>query len=229
MTFIAMLGEATQAERTFLIESPTIQDALRGDITRAQYVAFLREAYFHVRETVPLLMACGSRLGPDKEWLRQATAQYIEEEYGHERWILDDIAECGGDPTIASRGKPSLATELMIAYAHDTVQRRNPAGFFGMVYVLEGTSVALATAAANAMGRALGLPNPAFRYLLSHGTIDATHIEFLGSLLERFTEPADRDDIVHAAKRFYWLYAQIFRSLPDRQAAEGLEDLRCVA
>ena len=38
----------------------------------------------------------------------------------------------------------------MVAYAYDTVQRRNPVGFFGMVYVLEGTSVALALSAADA-------------------------------------------------------------------------------
>lgn len=229
MTFVDALADATQTERAFLIDSPIIRDTLRGDITRAQYVAFLKEAYFHVKQTVPLLMACGSRLPDEKEWLRQAIAHYIEEECGHEQWILDDIANCGADPAIASRGTPSLATELMVAYAFDTVHRRNPVGFFGMVYVLEGTSVALATEAANAIRLALGLPTAAFRYLLSHGTIDATHVQFLASLLERIDDPADRADVVHAARRFYWLYARIFRTLPDRHAAGRAEDLRCVA
>ena len=35
----------------------------RGDVSLDTYVAFLTEAYHHVRHTVPLLMACGSRLG----------------------------------------------------------------------------------------------------------------------------------------------------------------------
>ena len=34
-----------------------------------------------------------------------------------------------------------VATELMVAYAYDTIARGNPVGFFGMVHVLEGTSV----------------------------------------------------------------------------------------
>ena len=229
MTFIATLAEATRNERAFLLDSPIIQDALRGDISRAQYVAFLKEAYFHVKQTVPLLMACGSRLRPDKEWLRGAVAHYIEEEYGHEQWILDDIANCGADPAIAKSGSPSRATELMVSFAFDTIQRRNPAGFFGMVYVLEGTSVALATDAAHAMRRTLGLPENAFRYLLSHGTIDETHIRFLESLLTRFEDPADRNEIIHCAQRFYWLYGQIFSSLPDRETADQIEDLKWVA
>ena len=36
---------------------------------------------------------------------------------------------------------PNVATELMVAYAYDTIQRINPMAFFGMVYVLEGTSI----------------------------------------------------------------------------------------
>jgi hypothetical protein len=37
----------------------------------------------------------------------------------------------------------------MIAYACDVATRRNPVGFFGMVFVLEGTSVSLASRAAD--------------------------------------------------------------------------------
>ena len=40
---------------------------------------------------------------------------------------------------------PGHACEVMVAYAYDTIARRNPLGFFGMVHVLEGTSSALAT------------------------------------------------------------------------------------
>ena len=47
---------------------------------------------------MPLLMACGARLPARLEWLRGAVAEYIEEEYGHEQWILNDIAACGGEP-----------------------------------------------------------------------------------------------------------------------------------
>ena len=117
----------------------------------------------------------------------------------------------------------------MVSYAWDTIQRRNPVGFFGMVYVLEGTSVALATRAANTIQKSLGLPAEAFSYLQSHGSIDQTHIDFLRSLLDRFTDPTDCATIVHCARRFFYLYAQVFRTLPDRQTAADRPYLREVA
>src|SRR5512137_751605 len=49
---------------------------------------------------------------------------------------------------------------------------REPLGFFGMVHVLEGTSVSLALLAADAIQKPLKLPYAAFGYLRSHGTLD---------------------------------------------------------
>ena len=229
MKLFDSLAQAAAAERDYLFSSPIIVDALRGNITRAQYVAFLKEAYFHVRETVPLLMASGSRLGDNREWLRGAVAHYIDDEYGHEKWILDDIRACGADAELISDGEPSRATELMVSYAWDTIQRRDPVGFFGMVYVLEGTSVALATQAAKTLQESLNLPKEAFSYLLSHGSIDQEHVQFLESLMNRFDDPQDRETITHCAKRFFYLYANLFRELPDRHAATLRDDLRQVA
>ena len=229
MNLFESLGDAVATERDYLYSSPIIADAMRGDITLAQYVAFLKEAYFHVRETVPLLMACGSRLSDDREWLRAAVAHYIDDEYGHEEWILNDIRACGADAERIRTGQPSRATELMVSYAWDTIQRRDPVGFFGMVYVLEGTSVTLATRAANTLQTSLDLPKQAFSYLLSHGSIDQEHVQFLEGLMNRFDDPQDRETITHCAKRFFHLYANLFRELPDRHAATLRDDLRQVA
>ncbi len=212
--FFRSVADATESDRAYLFGSPIIQDALTGSVSREQYLAFLTEAYYHVRETVPLLMACGSRLGHDYEWLRGAIVHYINDEYGHQEWILNDIAEAGGDPEAVRHGQPSHATEQMVSFAWDTIQRGNPVGFFGMVYVLEGTSIALAGNAAAAVGASLGLPETAFSYLTSHGEVDLEHVKFLESLLNRLEKPEDRDAVVRCARQFYRLYAGIFRSLP---------------
>lgn len=229
MSFFDELTNATADERNYLLGSPIIKDALDGNITRHQYVAFLKEAYFHVKQTVPLLMSCGSRLGDDQEWLRGAVAHYIEDEYGHEQWILNDVRACGGDPDVIRDGAPALATELMVSYAWDTIQRGNPVGFFGMVYVLEGTSVALATQAAEIIEARLALPRTAFSYLQSHGSIDQEHVKFLEELLNRIDNAGDRTAVTHCARRFFYLYAQIFRTLPDPSEALQRSDLRLVA
>lgn len=216
MPFYDDLMSATADARARFNALPILQRAVRGDITLDEYRRFLGQAYHHVRHTVPLLMGCGARLPERLGWLRAAVAEYIAEENGHELWILDDIAACGGDA--APRNiQPLPETELMVAYAHDLVQRRNPAGFFGMVLVLEGTSVALASLAAAAIQARLGLPKGAFRYLTSHGALDQDHVRFFENLMNRIEEPQDREDIVHSARMFYRLYGDLFRALDQPQ------------
>lgn len=220
MEFFQQLHAATETERQTFLGIPVIQQTLRGVVTLETYRAFLGEAYHHVKHTVPLLMACGGQLPERLNWLRSAVAEYISEEIGHEEWILNDIRATGADAEAVRNGQPGTATELMVSYAYDTVMRNNPAGFFGMVFVLEGTSIALATRAATITRHALGLPSQAFSYLTSHGSLDQAHMQFFAQLMNRVDDVADRRAIVHAAKLFYKLYGDIFRGLPIAKAVE---------
>ncbi len=216
MTIYKQLLAATETERNELQRLPIIQAAAMGEVSLEAYIAFLTEAYHHVKHTTPLLMSCGGRLPGKYEWLRTAVAEYIEEEVGHQEWILGDIQACGGDKEAVRNGTPRVATELMVAYAYDTIARVNPIGFFGMVLVLEGTSVALATHAASAIQNSLGLGPDAFSYLNSHGSLDLSHVDFYESLINKITDPADQACLTHCAKMVYKLYGDIFRDLGER-------------
>jgi pyrroloquinoline quinone (PQQ) biosynthesis protein C len=213
MSFYEQLATATASERDYLLSSPIITKCLRGEVTRASYLAFLGQAFHHVRHTTPLLMLLGGRLPERLAWLRRAVAEYIEEEIGHEEWILNDIAAAGGDAVAVRNSRPDLPAEVMVAYAYDLVNRGNPAGFFGMVFVLEGTSVAMALSAADRIQQALALPDAAFSYLRSHGTLDQEHTRHLADLLEKMT-PDDQQEVIRCARVFFRLYAEIFRALP---------------
>jgi long-chain acyl-CoA synthetase len=213
MPFYEELIAATTAERNQLLAAPVIADCLQSRVTLESYLAFLGQAYHHVRHTTPLLMTLGGRLPDRLDWLRKAVAEYIEEEIGHEEWILNDIAAAGGDAGAVRHSQPDLPAEVMVAYAYDLLQRKNPAGFFGMVFVLEGTSVALALMAADRIQLALDLPNAAFSYLRSHGTLDQEHTRHLADLLEQMT-PADQAEVLRCARVFYKLYGDVFRALP---------------
>jgi pyrroloquinoline quinone (PQQ) biosynthesis protein C len=214
MNFFDRLEEATASERQALINEPFIQAGVAGTLDLSAYVAFLGQAYQHVKHTVPLLMACGARLPERLGWLRNAVGHYIEEETGHEEWILNDIRACGGDTDAVRNAVPHFTTELMVAYAYDTIARRKPAGFFGMVYVLEGTSVQVASRAADALQRTLGLSKKAFTYLRSHGDLDVGHVQFFRNLMNQLDRDDDKAAVVHCAKAMFWLYGDIFRSLP---------------
>lgn len=213
MLFYKKLVASTEVARGEFLAIPLLLRALQGDVTKDMYVAFLSQAYHHVKHTVPLLMECGSGLPDHLSWLRHATGEYIEEELGHEEWILDDITACGGDAASVCAASPLPATELMVAYAYDLIQRINPIGFFGMVFVLEGTSVQLASQAAEAIKTELELPSNAFRYLNSHGALDQDHIKFFENLMDRIDNMEDQQCIIHSAKMFYLLYGNVFRGI----------------
>lgn len=217
MNLYTRLEQETQAERAYLTSSPIIEQVFKGDISLNDYTAFLREAYHHVKHTVPLLMATGAQLPESKEWLREAVGEYIEEEMGHQEWILNDLATCGEDKEEVRHSQPSAATELMVAYAYDAIRRKNPLCFFGMVFVLEGTSIALADNAAAMIRKTLQLPDGAFSYLRSHGSLDQEHIVFFRDLMSKINDKAEQDLIIHSAKMFFQLYANIFRTLQCKE------------
>jgi thiaminase len=218
MSFFDRLQEATQPQRTELFNLPVIRDALEGNVSLDSYQAFLTQAYYHVRHTVPLMMACGARLPSRLEWLREAVCEYIEDEYGHEKWVLDDIEACGGDKNAVRTGRPSLPIELMVSFLYDLIARGNPVGLFGMVNVLEGTSIALATQAADSIRQRLDLPQSAFSYLSSHGSLDIEHMQIYRRLMNKLEDPDDQAAVIHASTVVYRLYTDMFCGLPhDRE------------
>ena len=214
MSFHTQLLARSEAARQGLVQAPIIQGCLRGEVSLTSYLAFLTEAYHHVRHTVPLLQACQAALPARHDWLRGPLDEYIEEEQGHDEWILDDIRACGGDPQAVRQRGPGAATAAMVAHAYDVIAHGKPLAFFGMVHVLEGTSVALALMAADRIQQNLDLPDAAFSYLRSHGTLDREHTAHFALLMDRIEDPKDQDDIVQGAQDFYRLYGDVFRSLP---------------
>jgi len=218
MSFFDELNRASQKHREYLLSAPIIRTCMLEGLSLENYVAFLQQAYHHVKHTTPLLMATGARLPESKEWLREAVAEYIKEEVGHQEWILNDIEACGFDKEKARRSTPNISTEMMVSYAYDTINRVSPLGFFGMVHVLEGTSVNIADLAADKIQEKLGLPDQMFSYLRSHGKLDQDHVKFFEGLMNRIDDLGEQAQIIHAVSRFYRLYADIFRELAPEQA-----------
>lgn len=212
--FFNTLCEQTQAQQQYLLQAPVIQQALQGEITLARYHAFLTQAYHHVKHTTPLLMRCGSRLSFTDEWLRKAVIDYINEEYGHERWILNDIKAAHGDVDTAIHSEPHTTTQAMVSLVYQAIDSDHPAAFFGMAHVLEGTSVKLATQAAAKIKHALQLPDNAFRYLLSHGDLDQEHVVFFEKLMNNIRDQQAQQSIIRTANHVYRLYGDMFRAIP---------------
>ena len=159
-------------------------------------------------------MACGARLPQRHGWLRDSIKAYIDEEFGHEIWIAEDLEACGIPRAVTESSKANFPTELLVAYVYDYIERVNPIGFLGMVFVLEGTSTSIASEAARLIKAHLNLPNAAFSYLISHGELDKEHVQFFEQIINKVDDENDLADIIYVAKRVYRLYGDVIRSVP---------------
>lgn len=211
--FSAQLLDATAERQRALFEIPFVAAAVEGRLTRDAYVAFLTQAYHHVSHTVPLLEAAQRALPNRLAWLSDAFDRYVDEERGHDEWVLDDITACGADADVVRHGEPGPACRAMVRHAYERIAAGCPLDFLGMVHVLEGTSVRGATCAATALADSLGLPAHAFTYLTTHGDVDVDHVDFFASLVDRLDDEADRRAVLAASHRFFTLYGDVFREL----------------
>ncbi|AIT82040.1 AMP-binding protein [Novosphingobium pentaromativorans] len=211
-SFFDELEAATWRDRLRFLTIPQVRAGLAGTISRRTYLDYLTQAYHHVRHTVPLMQAARARL-LDRPALVTALDEYIEEETGHEEWILADIAAAGGDADKARSCSPSAATQAMVEHAYARIREGNAACFFGMVYVLESVSVALAQRGASAVAANLGLPPEAFTYLTSHGALDQDHMTFFAALVNGLDAPNDREAITAMAREMFALFGAMFAAI----------------
>jgi len=214
MTFFDRLLAETQPEREDFQSIAVIQEAISQGVTQELYAKYLTQAYHHVRFTVPLLELALDKCGVGDEAYANALAEYIDEESGHDEWILDDIKALGTDSEAVRHGQGSLACRAMISHAHYLIEYQSPYALLGMVHVLEGMSVVLADKAAGAIRAGFGdTPPNAFSYLTSHGALDLDHVKFFEDLVNGIEDVALQNIIILAAKDFYILFGNMFRAL----------------
>jgi pyrroloquinoline quinone (PQQ) biosynthesis protein C len=167
-----------------------------------------------VKHTYPLL-ALASVHTTDEAY-QDALVEYMKEERGHEKWILDDIRALGADAEAVRTGKPGPACQIMVGYTYYAIQWISPYAMLGSVHVLEGMSTVLADKAAEAIQRSLALSGgEGFSYLRSHGALDIEHVAFFKELANALPHSA-HGIVVETSQIIYRLYGDIFRELAMR-------------
>ena len=211
MNFYDQLQIATGAERNAFMSIPLIQSTVQKGASRDLYIDFLTQAYHHVKHTFPLLALASAHTSD--EAYQDALVEYMEEERGHEKWILNDIRAMGGDAEGVRLGRPGHACEIMVGYTYYAIEWISPYAMLGSVHVLEGMSTLLADKAADAIQSSLLIPGmDGFSYLRSHGALDIKHVAFFKDLVNALPAKA-QPVIVDTSKIIYRLYGDIFREL----------------
>ena len=214
--FQRLMQETAPARQQFM-EIPLIQEVLRKGASKDLYLDFLSQAYHHVKCTAPLLASAAGRCSVDDYIYQAALFEYIEEERGHELWILEDIQALGGNIEEVRRSAPRLPCKVMVGHAYYLIDRVSPYGMLGMIYVLEGMAVALASMAVAAIRSSIAsTSDEGFKYLTTHSDLDVGHAEFFQGLIDKI----DRRRlplVIETASDFYKLYGDLFRELDQRR------------
>lgn len=221
--FETLMRESAPAKARFRA-IPVIDRTLEQGVPMDLYVAYLGQAYHHVRHTCPLLAAALERCGPDDARLAEALREYIGEEEGHEAWILDDIRAIAGqeevERVIGYEGDTPV--RALVGFMYDAIARRGPYAMLGMVHVLEGVSVELASRAATAIAERYGqTPDSGFSYMTSHGALDQEHVAFFEELVNGIEDPDALDLIIDTAIVVYDLWGRMFEMLDAGRSARS--------
>jgi len=211
--FFDILQLQTSRQHNGLLALPIIQSMREGTLSKDLYVSFLTQWYHIVKHSLPLILVTQSRLTEETAWLTAVIDEFTKPLVSNEELILSDIAACGGSIEQVRHSDPHVATELMVSYAYDTVNRLNVLGILGMHHVLEGAVLSVAHRRAENICNSLLVPKGAFTYLDTHGSLLHDNAHVFIEVLNRIDRSEDRDQIVHSAKIFYKLYGDIFLSL----------------
>ena len=212
VSFFITLVELTDASRRTLETIPKVHAMMHHGLPLAEYKAFLHDLYHIVWHFCPVMAAAAARCNDRFRDVRYELYERIEEEKGHEKWVLDDIEAVGGDVAAAKAGPPSAPVQAMIAFNYYGAERVHPCCVLGMLYTLEVVSSVYGGRVSDSIARALGRSVDAggFKFLTSHATMDLDHMAKLNRLVKTIGDPQAQEAIVNATQVNFYQFGRMF-------------------
>jgi len=212
MSFFITLVEMTDANRRELETVPKVNSMIHHGLSLAEYQAFLHDLYHIVWHFCPVMAAAAARCSDRFREVRYDLYDRIEEEKGHETWVLEDIEAIGGDVAGARAHPPSAPVQAMIAFNYFGAERVHPCSVLGMLYMLEVVSSVYGGRVSDSIARTLGRNVDAggFRFLTSHATMDLDHMAKLNKLMKKIDDPDAQESIVNSTRVNFYQFGRMF-------------------
>jgi len=212
MSFFITLLETTDASRREFEAIPKMTAMLNRGLTLAEYRAFLHDLYYVVWHFCPTMAAAAARCDDRFRNVRYELYERIEEEKGHELWVLEDLEAVGGDSARVRNHPPSAPVQCMIGYNYFCAERAHPCAVLGMIYSLEVIASAYAATLSQSIAKVLGrsMDGPGFKFLLSHSAMDQDHVAKLNTLVKTISDPQAQEAIVNATRVNFYQFGRTF-------------------
>jgi len=212
MSFFITLVESSDASRRSIETAPRVHEMMHKGLALPEYLAFLRDLYHIVWHFCPIMATAAARCGDSLRNIRYDLYERIEEEKGHENWVLEDIGALGGAADGKGVAAPSAPVQAMIGFNYYAAERVHPCSVLGMLYVLEVVASVYGGKAADSIARAIGREtgNGGFRFLSSHATMDVGHMAKLNVLLKTIDDPAAQAAVISSTQVNFHQFGQLF-------------------
>lgn len=193
-----------------VLQEPVGSRLLDGSFDLDTYIRLLKQTYHYVHRTAPWLARAAART--TDAGLCSLLAQKAQEETGHERWALADLAALGVDISEPERWPVCRAVAAYIAWHDFAIEEIRPEAVLGAAYILERLSEAHAGVLARRLAER-GLGSKASSFMRSHGEADIEHVRALQQALASLTDVQVRIQICLSAQITASAYLGLLRSV----------------
>jgi hypothetical protein len=146
--------------------------------------------------------------------LRHFLYEHMQEEAGHETWVLNDLDAVGVTNSDAKAYAPSVHALALAGYNYWSAERRHPCSALGMLYALEVISSVYGGPFASAIRESLLLDGDrGVSFIASHASIDAQHMAELRLVLNQVADGAARQAVVESTRVNFHHFTRIVEAV----------------
>lgn len=218
LPFFAELVSRTDEDRRAFETHPVVVAAVADGLSIERYRNLLLELYHVVWHFNPASAAAAARMGtPSDEALqplRHFLYQHMQEEMGHETWVLNDLEAVGVTPADARGHQPSIYTLALNGYNYWAADRRHPASVLGMLYTLEVVASVYGGPFAAAIRESLLLEGErGVSFISSHASLDTLHMAHLRQVLNQVKDGAAQAAIAESVRVNFHHFTRIIEGI----------------
>lgn len=167
---------------------------------REAYPEYLITVHGIIRASVPLMQSAVRRArataasDPAARGLIVYLERHVEEERGHDEWVLEDLEVLGIDLSLVLSRVPSPAVACLVGSQYYWTIHYHPVALLGYLAVTEGYSSP--PGLIEDLIQITGLPRPAFRTLAEHAELDLDHGVELDRLLDSLPLTPEHEEAI---------------------------------
>ena len=214
LSFFAELVTRTDEDRRAFETNPVVVDAVARGMPVERYRALLLELYHVVWHFNPVCAAAASRMGDEHMAVRHFLYEHMQEESGHEVWVMNDLEAIGVAPDAVRQHVPAAHTLALNGYNYWAADRRHPCSALGMLYALEVIASVYGGPFAAAIRESLLLEGErGVSFIGSHASLDAQHMADLRRLMNQIDSADTLAAVVESVRVNFHHFTRIIEAI----------------